>query len=374
MRIPPLFLLTLAMTIPTQTSSADDQVLYLASTADKTIVAYDIDGKSGHLTKNFSVALPGNGGAMAFSPDKKFLYASVTGLKGNAAGVSTFRRSDDGTLKLVDTAKITSRPPYIQVDPTGGYLLAAHYGAGDVTMYRIVDGVATSKLLSHIKTEKTAHCIELDRSGRYVYVPHTSPNKLYQFVLDTRAGTLTPNDPPYVDGPAKDHRYHEPRHYKHHPKLPFGYTSNENGGGITSWAFDKSTGRLTRKATLSTLPPGHKGSSHAADIQITPNGRFAYVSNRCTTELKEGQKPDDTLCAVAIDKKTGEMTIVGHYPTGFFPRATCIDLKGKFFFACGQRSDDLHTYRINRKTGALTPIKVYKTGGTPIWVMCAEVD
>ena len=218
MRIPPLFLLTLAMTIPTQTSSADDQVLYLASTADKTIVAYDIDGKSGLLTKNFSVALPGNGGAMAFSPDKKFLYASVTGLKGNAAGVSTFRRSDDGTLKLVDTAKITSRPPYIQVDPTGGYLLAAHYGAGDVTMYRIVDGVATSKLLSHIKTEKTAHCIELDRSGRYVYVPHTSPNKLYQFVLDTRAGTLTPNDPPYVDGPDKNHRYHEPRHYKHHPK------------------------------------------------------------------------------------------------------------------------------------------------------------
>ena len=42
--------------------------------------------------------------------------------------------------------------------------------------------------------------------------------------------------------------------------------------------------------------------------------------------------------------------------------------------ACGQRSDDLHTYRINWKTGALTPIKVYKTGGTPIWVMCAEVD
>ena len=156
----------------------------------------------------------------------------------------------------MDTAKITSRPPYIQVDPTGGYLLAAHYGAGDVTMYRIVDGVATSKLLSHIKTEKTAHCIELDRSGRYVYVPHTSPNKLYQFVLDTKAGTLTPNDPPYVDGPDKDHRYHEPRHYKHHPNLPFGYTSNENGGGITSWAFDKSTGRLTRKATLSTLPPG----------------------------------------------------------------------------------------------------------------------
>ena len=34
-------LLTPVMTIPTQTSSADEQVLFRASTADKTIVAYD---------------------------------------------------------------------------------------------------------------------------------------------------------------------------------------------------------------------------------------------------------------------------------------------------------------------------------------------
>ena len=364
--------LALAMTTALSSTASAAQLLYLASTADKTIVAYEIDKDTGGLTQRFSVELPGNGGAMAFSPDKKFIYASVTGLEGNAAGVATYQRHRDGTLKLLATAKITSRPPYIQVDPTGRFLLAAHYGAGDVTMYSIEDGVATSKLLSHIKTAKTAHCIELDLSGKFVYVPHTAPNRLYQFVLDKKAGKLVANDPPFVDGPDADHRYHEPRHYKHHPKLPFGYTSNENGGGITAWAFDKKTGRLTRKTTLSTLPPGHKPSSHAADIQITPNGRFAYVSNRCTAELAKGQKPDDTLCAVAIDSKTGDMKIVGHYPTGYHPRATCIDLQGRFFFACGQRSNDLHTYRINKKTGALEPIKIYKTGGTPIWVMCAK--
>ena len=75
---------------------------------------------------------------------------------------------------------------------------------------------------------------------------------------------------------------------------------------------------------------------------------------------------------MASDSKTGDMKIVGHYPTGYHPRATCIDLQGRYFFACGQRSNDLHTYRINKKTGALEPIKIYKTGGTPIWVMCAK--
>lgn len=367
-----LSLLAITMTNALSTTASAEQLLYLASTADKTIVAYKVDGGNGMLSKRFSVDLPGNGGAMAFSPDKKFVYASVTGLPDNAAGVATYRRHKNGTLTLLDTAKITSRPPYIQVDPTGRFLLAAHYGAGDVTMYSVVKGVATSKLLAHIKTAKTAHCIELDPSGQFVYVPHTAPNRLYQFVLDTKAGTLLPNDPPFVDGPDTKHRYHEPRHYKHHPKLPMGFTSNENGGGITAWAFDKTTGRLTRKGTLSTLPPNLEGTSHAADIQITPNGRFAYVSNRCTTKLTDGQKPTDTLCAVAIDGKTGDMKIVGHYATGYHPRATCIDLEGKFFFAAGQRSNDLHTYRINRKTGELKPIKVYQTGGTPIWVMCAR--
>ena len=367
-----LSLLAITMTNALSTTASAEQLLYLASTADKTIVAYKIDGGNGMLSKRFSVDLPGNGGAMAFSPDKKFVYASVTGLPDNAAGVATYRRHKNGTLTLLDTAKITSRPPYIQVDPSGRFLLAAHYGAGDVTMYSVVKGVATSKLLAHIKTAKTAHCIELDPSGQFVYVPHTAPNRLYQFVLDTKAGTLLPNDPPFVDGPDTKHRYHEPRHYKHHPKLPMGFTSNENGGGITAWAFDKATGRLTRKNTLSTLPHNLEGTSHAADIQITPDGRFAYVSNRCTTKLTDGQKPTDTLCAVAINGKTGDMKIVGHYATGYHPRATCIDLEGKFFFAAGQRSNDLHTYRINRKTGELKPIKVYQTGGTPIWVMCAR--
>jgi len=367
-----LSLLAITMTNALSPTASAEQLLYLASTADKTIVAYEIDGGNGMLSKRFSVDLPGNGGAMAFSPDKKFVYAVVTGLPNNAAGVATYRRHKNGTLTLLDTAKITTRPPYIQVDPSGRFLLAAHYGAGDVTMYSVVKGVATSKLLAQIKTAKTAHCIELDPSGQFVFVPHTAPNRLYQFVLDTKAGTLLPNDPPFVDGPDTKHRYHEPRHYKHHPKLPMGFTSNENGGGITAWAFDKTTGRLTRKATLSTLPPNLEGTSHAADIQITPNGRFAYVSNRCTTKLTEGQKPTDTLCAVAIDSKTGNMKIVGHYATGYHPRATCIDLEGKFFFAAGQRSNDLHTYRINRKTGELKPIKVYQTGGTPIWVMCAR--
>lgn len=369
-----VFALIAAMTVSvTQTGSAG-QLLYLASTKDKTVVAYEVDDQTGALTKKSSADLPGNAGPMAFSPNKSFVYAAVTGLPDNKAGVATLARAKDGSLTLKKTATISSRAPYIRSNKDGTVLLAAHYGAGDVTTYRIADGLCTSEQLDHKVTEKTAHCIEIDPSGQFVFVPHTSPNKVYQFRLNSKTGKLTPNDPPFVSGPDEGHLYHQPRHYAHHPTLKMAFTSNERGGGISSWMFDPKTGKLTRKQTLSSLPPDFEGNSAAADINITPDGRFAYVSNRDLTKRDDGDSPRDTLAGFSIDLKTGDLKLIGYFPTAQFPRAFCIDLNGKFVYSAGQRSDELFAYSINQKTGALKHTATYKTGGTPIWVMCGEVD
>lgn len=347
------------------------QLLYLASIEEKNIVAFDLDEETGKLTKKFSVELPGNAGPMAFSPNADFVYAAVTGLKDGKAGVVTLKRSPDGALKLLGTAVISSRAPYIRADKNGKNLLAAHYGAGDVTVYRIKDGVVTDEMTDHQVTERTAHCIEIDPSGKFVFVPHTAPNKVYQFKLNEDSGKLTPNEPPFAIGPDEEHQYHQPRHYAHHPKLKVAYTSNERGGGITAWRFDSRLGTLSKLQTLSSLPPNYEGTSAAADINITPDGRFAYVSNRDTTK-REG-KPKDTLAGFSLDEKTGRMKLIGHYPTANFPRTFCVDLSGNFIYACGQRSATMVAYRIDQKTGALTESATYETGGGPIWVMCGEV-
>ncbi len=374
MKFLPTLAFLLIMTLIANHSVQAGQLLYLASSQDKTIVAYEIDEKTGELEKKYRTELPGNPGPLAFSPDTSFVYAAVTGLSDKKAGVATLKRAADGSLKLLATATITSRAPYIRTDKRGRYLLAAHYGAGDVTMYRINDGICSDELLDHKKTERTAHCIEIDPSGRFVFVPHTSPNRVYQFRLDTKSDKLVPNDPPFVAGPDKDHKYHAPRHYAHHPKLQMAYTSNESGGGITAWKFDSDKGTLSRVQTLCTLPPDYDGSSAAADINITPDGRFAYVSNRDVTQRKEGEAMKDTLAAVSLDPKTGKMKIVGHFPTAHFPRSFCIDLTGRFVYAAGQRSATLFAYQIDQQTGKLKHLATYETGGGPIWVMCGSVD
>jgi 6-phosphogluconolactonase len=363
-----------AMGCLTTATLGAEQLLYLASTQEKTVVAYAIENDTGALTKRFSVDLPGNAGPLAFSPDTSFVYAGVTGLADRKAGVCTLKRNDDGSLELLATAVITSRAPYIRTDEKGRYLLAAHYGAGDVTIYRIEDGVCTDELTDRHETARTAHCIEIDPSGRFVFVPHTKPNKVFQFRFDERTGKLTPNDPPFAAGPETDRRYHEPRHYVHHPTLDVAYTSNENGGGISAWKFDPQTGTLSRMQTLSTLPPGYDGESAAADIKITPNGRFAYVSNRDLTKRAGIEAMKDTLTGVSLDPKTGEMKLIGHFPTVHFPRSFCIDLTGRYAYAAGQRSAALAAYRIDRKTGVLERFATYETGAVPVWVMCGAVD
>ena len=365
-----LLLLMSLMNIPAR----GEQLLYLASSRDKMIVAFEVDQHRGKLTQQFQIDLPGNPGPLTFSPDSSFIYAAMTGLKDDRAGVATLRRAPDGHLQLLATATITSRAPYIRVDLTGRFLLAAHYGAGDVTVNRIVNGICTSELLDQKKTARTAHCIELDRSGDFVFVPHTDPNKVFQFRLDAVAGKLVPNDPPFVAGPNKGHKYHAPRHYVHHPTLRVGYTSNEAGGGITAWKFDHLTGILDRVQTLSTLPPEFDGESAAADIRITPDGRFAYVSNRDATQRPEGEAMQDTLAAVSLDAGTGKMKIIGHFPTAHFPRSFCIDLTGRYLYSAGQTVDELFAYQINQKTGGLEYLAKYPTAGVPIWVMCGSAD
>ena len=365
-----LSLLLLTMNIPAR----GEQLLYLASSRDKMIVRFEVDQHRGSLTQQFQIDLPGNPGPLTFSPDSSFIYASMTGLKDDRAGVATLRRAPDGHLQLLATATLTSRAPYIRTDLTGRFLLAAHYGAGDVTMNRIVDGICTSELLDQKKTARTAHCIELDRSGNFVFVPHTDPNKVFQFRLDAVAGKLVPNDPPFVVGPDKGHKYHAPRHYVHHPTLRVGYTSNEAGGGITAWKFDHLTGILDRMQTLSTLPPEFDGESAAADIRITPDGRFAYVSNRDATRRPEGEATQDTLAAVSLDGGTGKIEIIGHFPTAHFPRSFCIDLTGRYLYSAGQTVDELFAYQIDQKTGALKYLAKYPTRGVPIWVMCGSVE
>ena len=192
-------------------------------------------------------------------------------------------------------------------------------------------------IITKLKEQLTA---EFDRTGKFVYVPHTSPNKVYQYRLNLETGRLTPLKQPWVVGPDEDHQYHQPRHIAFHPTLDMAYTSNERGGGISGYKLNTRNGMLTLSQTLSSLPEGYTGSSAAADIKITPNGNFAYVSNR-DTETRD--RHQDSIAAFKIGSK-GKLTRIGTFPTVWFPRSISID--GTGHQGITHRGLGSHRYRV----------------------------
>lgn len=115
--------------------------------------------------------------------------------------------------------------------------------------------------------------------------------------------------------------------------------------------------------TLSTLPTGFAGSNTCAEVQIHPNGRFVWVSNR----------GHDSLAGFRVDAATGRLAALGHTATPPTPRSFTLDPAGAHLYAAGQGSTRLQAYRVDPKTGALTPGPAYEVGRQPSWVLAVTL-
>ena len=114
-----------------------------------------------------------------------------------------------------------------------------------------------------------------------------------------------------------------------HRTRRFVYLLNELDAAIDVLAFDGARGTLAPLQTIGSLPPGFSGAPWAADLHLTPDGRFLYSSERRS----------DTLAAFRVDPADGRLTLVGHFPTEAQPRGFGITPDGRFLVAAGQRSD-----------------------------------
>jgi 6-phosphogluconolactonase len=333
-----------------------DTFVYVAVAAEQRIAVYRLDPETGKLAHRSDCKVAdGEPGALVVDPQKRFLFAAVR----STGKLAAFRvDAATGRLTHVNTVPAWPDPAHIATDRTGRHLLTAYYVAAKVTVHAIgKDGTLSEKPLQDIPTADKAHAIVPDPSNRFVFVPHTGPDVIFQFRLDAAAGRLSANTPAQLRTPKGT----GPRHLAFHPSKPVAYVVNEQGSSVTAYALDGKAGTLRPLQTVPTLPRDFRGVNACAEIKAHPSGRFVYASNR----------GHDSIAAFAL--KDGELSALGQTATEKTPRSFDLDPAGKYLFAAGESSGKLAGYRIDPRTGELTRLATYAVGKVPWWVLAVDL-
>ncbi len=358
--------------------------VYVSNAQDGNIDAYTLDKSKGTLTSIGKTEAGKLVMPMAVSPNRKFLYAVM---RSDPFRVATYAiNPETGALTQKATAPLPDSMPYVSVDATGRFLFTASYGGDKIAVSPISEsGVVETAAIQVIPTGRNAHAILADRSNKFVYVPTLGANHVLQFLFDAKTGKLTPNEPAAAMARPGD----GPRHLVFAPDNKHLYVLNELTGNVAQFAIDQSKGTLTEVDSIASVPadagliPGvaqapagttpapaaaapkadEKPKVWAADIQLTPNGKFLYSTERTLSKI--------ALFAVAPG--TGKLTYVTNVPTEKQPRGIKIDPSGAYLIAAGEKSDRLSVYKIDQGNGRLAEIGRYPVGNGANWVEIVEL-
>lgn len=330
--------------------------VFVSLAGEKKIVVYQANATTGRLTRSSEIKVEGEPAALTTDPARRFLFASFR----PEGKLAAFHIGPRGRLTALNVVDAGPDPAHLATDRTGRYLLAAYYVASKVTVHRIGDdGSLSDKPLQTVTTAEKAHAILPDRSNRFVFVPHTGTNAIFQFQFDAKTGRLAPSDPPRLDTPKNS----GPRHIALHPTLEIAYIDNEQGSSVTAYTIDGQTGTLKAFQTASTLPDDFTRTNSTAELKVHPSGRFVYCSNR----------GHDSIACFALGPKDGRMTSLGHEPTEETPRSFDLDAAGLMLYAAGESSGKLACYRVDRQKGLLERFETLEVGKRPWWVLAVDL-
>ncbi len=337
-------------------------IVYVSNAESSDIYVLQLNRQTGELTLVETVALPGvvKAGAstpLAVSPDRRFLYVAT---RGEPQSVFTFAiDSKSGKLKLIGSGPLIDSMPYISTDRTGRFLFAASYPGHKFTVSPIGANGVIQPTQQVLENHTNAHSILADAKNRYVLAASLGNDLVNVFKFDAKTGKLEPHTPPSVAVKAKT----GPRHLVFHPNGKLVYVLGELDATVHVFDYDMTKGQLKEKQSVSALPPGTTGRIAAADLHLTPDGKFLYSTERTS----------NTLTGFRVNATDGTLTLIETIPTEANPRGFSIDSAGRYLFVVGMRSHRMSSYQIESGSGKLTKLKEYAMGKIPNWVEIVDL-
>jgi 6-phosphogluconolactonase (cycloisomerase 2 family) len=285
--------------------------VYVANQQSSDIGLYQLSPSTGALfevlPRTSTIGFPTH---VAVDPSGRFLYCTcIAALDPNAGWLTTFTVQPTlGTLTVLDTQALASRPAWVTIDPTGQYLYVANAGNGQpgtgaVAAYRL--SVATGIPLSvGTNAAPGINGLGCHPSGKYIYAMLKHSDAMVEFTLNASNGTLTLF-------PSVARAGLEPTSIALAPNGHWSYVAFANTldiGHTSFLAIDPVTGFLVTPAS-----PAQDGT-HPVDLGVDPSGRFVYVANNGS----------DNVSVMSIDPADGILTIRTPKPCGIAPSAVLV--------------------------------------------------
>lgn len=310
---------------------------------------------------------------LSVSEDGSRIYANSEVFAWREGTVSAYgydRRSNTLTY-LNKQSALGSITAHNFITRDGSKLLVANYGMGaggpdqSVVIYGIrEDGGLTPPLASvahrgkgpnKARQERAhAHSVTEIVQGGIAVVADLGIDKLVSYCIE-KNGAFSPLAETALPLGAG------PRHVALHPDGRFLFLMNELDSTVASLSIDSTSGALALIDVKPAVPVDARDHNHCADIQISPDGRFLYGSNR----------GHDSVSVFAVDQQSGTLTPQGFTPCGgSTPRNLCLTPSGRHLFVANQNSDRISIFSRDAETGRLADTGKAIEVGTP---MCVRI-
>ncbi|MEO8582286.1 MAG: lactonase family protein, partial [Flavitalea sp.] len=242
-------------------------------------------------------------------------------------------------------------PAHVSVDPKGRFAYVANYGEGNFAIYPILrDGSLGSarQVIQYegggfdtaLQKHPFVHSVIPSADGKFIYVSSLGHDKIMIYSV-SESGNFTPATIPFVSSTPGS----GPRHLAIHPNGRFAFSVEEISTSIASYKRDPITGALVPLERFKMVPPEYKTRTSGADVHLSPDAKFLYVSVRDMNRI----------AVYSVNGKTGKLTSVAlEDGRGDHPRNFCVDKKGDYVFVENMKSDNIAIFKRDRVTGRMT--------------------
>jgi 6-phosphogluconolactonase len=321
---------------------------YTNSCESKGIYVYEFDSKTGDFSLKNNTENIFNPSYLTISSDNKFVYSVSENDKKTKINAFGFN-SKSGKLEFLNSQDPKGlNSCYIINDEKN--VITANYSSGNISVLgKNIDGSIgelkqvvqhTGKGINAKRQEAPhAHMVYFSPDNKYVLANDLGTDKVYVYQYNPNGGNEILKLKSRMDVKSGS----GPRHLIFSKNGKYVYLLQELDGTITSFSY--ADGILHKVSETTVVAQGFKGDIGAADIHISPDGKFLYATNRGTA---------NDISAFKISRN-GKLKFVQRTSTlGKGPRNFSIDPTGNFLLVGHQYTNDIVIFKRNKKTGSLT--------------------